>query len=59
MVFACFLAIFFQTVDDFLLICVIGLSALAERPMDSRSCVRACVMAYLENRASDFDDFLH
>ena len=36
-----------------------GLSALAERPMDSCSSVRASVAAYLENRASDFDDFLH
>ena len=45
----------------------IGLSASAERPVDSRlsvrACVRACVRpsvtAYLENRASDFYDFLH
>ena len=38
-----------------------GPSALAERPMDSRlsvrPSVRASVTAYLENRASDFDDF--
>ena len=39
--FGLFLAIFFQTVDDFLLI--FGLSALAEGPMDSRSCVRSCM----------------
>ena len=45
----------------------IGLSALAEGPMDSRSFVRpsvcasdrGCVTPYLEIRASDFDDFLH
>ena len=35
----------------------IGLSASAERPMDSRLSFRACVTAYLENRASDFDVF--
>ena len=39
----------------------IGLSALAEGPMDSRSCVRSFVRSfatrYLEIRASDFDDF--
>ena len=39
-----------------------GLSALAGRPMDSRSvvrpCVRSCATRYLEIRASDFDDFL-
>ena len=59
--FGLFLAIFFQTVDDFLLI--FGLSALAEGPMDSRSSVRSSVRSfvtpYLEDRASDFDDFLH
>ena len=42
---------------------LVGLSALAEGPMDSRSCVRASVRSfatrYLEIRASDFDDFLH
>ena len=38
---------------------VIGLSALAEGPMDLRSSVRPCVTRYLEIRASDFDDFLH
>ena len=48
---------------------VFGLSASAERPMDSRLCVRPsvrpcvrpsvrpCVTPYLEIRASDFDDF--
>ena len=44
---------------------IIGLSASAERPMDSRlsvrpsvrPSVRACVTPYLEIRASDFDDF--
>ena len=45
------------------IILVIGLSASAERPMDSRlsvrPSVRLSVTAYLENRASDFDDFLH
>ena len=46
---------------------VFGLSALAEGPMDSRSCVRAyvracvrlCVTRYLEIRASDFSETWH
>ena len=38
---------------------IIGLSASAERPMESRLSVRASVTPYLEIRASDFDDFLH
>ena len=46
---------------------IFGLSASAERPMDSRlsvrpsvrASVRPSVTAYLENRAADFDDFLH
>ena len=55
--FGLFLVIFFQTVDVF------GLSALAEGPMDSRSCVRASVRSfvtrYLEIRTSDFFETWH
>ena len=39
-----------------------GLSASAVEAyglMLVRPCVRSCVTAYLENRTSDFDDFLH
>ena len=35
-----------------------GLSALAEGPMDSRSCVRSSATRYLEIRASDFSETL-
>ena len=42
---------------------VVGLSALAEGPMDSRSfvrlCVRASVTRYLEIRAPDFSETWH
>ena len=38
---------------------IIGLSALAEGPMDSRLRVRACVTRYLEICASDFSEIWH
>ena len=37
----------------------IGLSALAEGPMDSRSFVRSSVTRYPEIRASDFSETWH
>ena len=55
-----FSAIFFQTVDVFLLI--FGLSGLAVEAYGFtlvRASVRPSVTLYLEIRASDFDDFLH
>ena len=59
--FGLFLVIFFQTVDHFLLI--FGLSASAAEAYGFtlvRSFVSPFVRhtPYLENRASDFDDFL-
>ena len=58
--FGLFLVIFFQTVDGFLLI--FGLSALAVEAYGItlvRSSVRSSVTSYLENRATDFENFLH